>query len=76
MSDSSPETPDASVLGKRVRNTAGQNDNDLQDSNKNTTIEDDSDDDDVGPMPMSAEAPTAKKKRRGVTYLETQLIED
>ena len=63
MSDSSP---DVSVLGKRVRNEAGQNDNVLQASNINTTIEDDSDDDDVGPMPMPAQAPAAKKKRRGL----------
>lgn len=67
MSDSSPEAPDVSVLGKRVRNSeASQNGNGLQASNINTTVEDDSDDDDVGPMPMPAEAPVAKKKRRGM----------
>lgn len=62
MSDSSP---DVSVLGKRVRNEVGQNDNDIQASNNiNPTIEDDSDDD-VGPMPMPVQASAAKKKRRG-----------
>ena len=66
MSDS-PDAPDASVLGKRVRNEAGQNENDLQVSNINSTVEDDSDDDDVGPMPMPAQAPAAKKKRRGLS---------
>lgn len=66
--DSSPDAPDVSVLGKRVRNEAGQNDNDLQASNINAIVEDGSDDDDVGPMPMSAQAPTAKKKRRGIAY--------
>jgi len=76
MSDSSPEAPDVSVLGKRVRNEVGQNDNDLQASNKNATIEDDSDDDDVGPMPMSAQAPAPKKKRRGVAYVKFQRLED
>jgi hypothetical protein len=66
MSDSdSPDAPDASVLGKRVRNEAGQNENDLQASVVNSTVEDDSDDD-VGPMPMPAQAPAAKKKRRGI----------
>ena len=65
MSDDSPDAPDESVLGKRVRNEAGQND-DLQACNVNSTVEDDSDDDDVGPMPMPAQAPAAKKKRRGI----------
>ena len=70
MSDSpdSPDAPDASVLGKRVRNEVGQND--LQACNTNSTVEDDSDDDDVGPMPMSAQAPAAKKKRRGIEYCQ------
>ena len=63
MSDS-PDAPDASVLGKRVRNEAGQNDND----HINSTVEDESDDDDVGPMPMPAQAPAAKKKRRGIVF--------
>ena len=62
----SPDAPDASVLGKRVRNEAGQNVNDLQVNNINSTVQDDSDDDDVGPMPMPAQAPAAKKKRRGL----------
>jgi len=65
MSDSS-DAPDASVLGKRVRNEAGQNDNDIQASKINSTVEHDSDDSDVGPMPMPAQAPAAKKKRRGI----------
>jgi peptidylprolyl isomerase domain and WD repeat-containing protein 1 len=64
MSDS-PDAPDASVLGKRVRNEAGRIDNDLKACNINSTVEDDSDDD-VGPMPMPAQAPAAKKKRRGI----------
>jgi peptidylprolyl isomerase domain and WD repeat-containing protein 1 len=64
MSDSSPDAPDVSVLGKRGRNETG---NDPQASDIiNPTVEDDSDDDDVGPMPMPAQAPAAKKKRRGI----------
>ena len=69
MSDS-PDAPDASVLGKRVRNEASQNDNVLQAYNINSTVEDDSDDNDVGPMPMPAQAPAAKKKRRGIAYCQ------
>lgn len=69
MSDS-PDAPDASVLGKRVRKEAGQIDNDLQACNIDSTVEDDSDDDDVGPMPMPAQAPAAKKKRRGIAYCQ------
>ena len=65
MSDSS-DAPDASVLGKRVRNEAGQTENDPQTGNINSTVEDDSDDD-VGPMPMPEQAPAAKKKRRGLS---------
>ena len=65
MSDSPdvPDAPDESVLGKRVRNEAVQNNSDIQ---VNSTVEDDSDDNDVGPMPMPAQAPAAKKKRRGM----------
>jgi peptidylprolyl isomerase domain and WD repeat-containing protein 1 len=69
MSDS-PDAPDASVLGKRVRNEAGQNENNFQASTVNSTVEDDSDDSDVGPMPMPAQAPAAKKKRRGIAYCQ------
>lgn len=65
MSDS-PDAPDASVLGKRVRNEADQNDNDPSNINSTVKIEDDSDDD-VGPMPMPAQVPAAKKKRRGLS---------
>lgn len=73
MSDTSPDAPDVSVLGKRVRNEAGQNDNGLPSSNMNTTVEDESDDD-VGPMPMPVQASAIKKKRRGITYVQHSLF--
>lgn len=70
MSESPPDTTDASVLGKRDRN--GQQDeqatNNEEHTSKKMNIEDDSDsDDDVGPMPVAPGAAAAKKKRKGAS---------
>jgi hypothetical protein len=70
MSESSPDTTDASVLGKRDRN--GQQDDQAttheEHTSKKMNTEDDSDsDDDVGPMPIAPGAAVAKKKRKGAS---------
>lgn len=70
MSDTSTDAQDASVLGKRARNNANDENGPepTQPASKKVTIEDDSDDDDdVGPMPLPAGAPASmKKKRKGM----------
>lgn len=76
MSDSSSEEHDASVLGKRARNNAND-ENGAEDSElatKKVTVDDDSDDDDVGPMPLAANAGSAnKKKRKGAADFKTNI---
>ncbi|KAJ3502887.1 hypothetical protein NLJ89_g8684 [Agrocybe chaxingu] len=69
MSNSSSDSQDTSVLGKRGRNHPLANPNDINEdgestSKKPTVEEEESDDDDVGPMPMPAGAPATKKKRK------------
>lgn len=67
MSESSEDTHDATVLGKRDRN--GANDeiasNNAEPPTKKPATDGESDDDDVGPMPLPAEAVAVKKKRKG-----------
>ncbi|KAF9046595.1 peptidyl-prolyl cis-trans isomerase [Panaeolus papilionaceus] len=59
-SDTSPEPQDASVLGKRARESAA---NDSEHVSKKVEMEVDDSDDDVGPMPMPAAAAVKKKKK-------------
>lgn len=70
MSESPPDTTDASVLGKRDR--SGQQDEqptvNEDHTSKKMNIEDDTDsDDDVGPMPVAPGTTAAKKKRKGMS---------
>ncbi|KXN88078.1 Peptidyl-prolyl cis-trans isomerase cyp15 [Leucoagaricus sp. SymC.cos] len=68
------DSQDTSVLGKRGRNEANDNDASLD---KQPNVEEEDSDDDVGPMPLPAdEAPAgAKKKKRKVLPHERIYLE-
>lgn len=64
---SGSELEDASVLGKRTRNSNDRLDEDMPENATPINEEDDDEDDDVGPMPIPEAAANggSKKKRKG-----------